>query len=655
LTDDELTLPRLIRRNAEIRGEQIAMRYKRFGIWHTYTWGTVWGQASALAAGLELRLPANDSCLAIIGDNEPELFWAEYAALCLGRPVMCLFPDISATELAELLQRYAITAVICEDQEQCDKVLDAAESTDVGMLAYWDERGMRTYDDKRLVSFTELIADGQARLSADPHLIDARVDRVGLDDLAVVILTSGTSSEPKGVMGTHRYLIDCASRWRDVLDAKAQADYVSYISPAWATEQYLGVTLGAMLPLVVNFVEEPETVERDIREIGAHYVFFGPRQWEGIASSIDLQIRDAGRLVRAIYRWSIQILHGDAGGGASRLLPLKRLLAWQLIGRPVRDRLGFSRLRTAINSGGALGPELFELLQALGVSVRNVYGFTEVGIITSTADGQRFETVGQRLASKYGDPIEIRIHEGEIQVRGGVPFVGYYLEEGVAASGKLTPDGWIRSGDGGYLTDDEYLVYLDRLEDMITTADGEILAPGFFETRLRLSPYIRDVAVVAPDGASLVALVEVDEGVVGNWGEQRHVALGDFATMSQHPGVIELVREEIAGVNRLAAEGARVQRFANLYKKLDADDGEMTRSRKLRRSVVTRKYAELLSALARGDAEVDSVSEVRLTNGATTSVRARVCLNDVLECPRSGDGPGPAGTYVKQRKAGVRL
>jgi long-chain acyl-CoA synthetase len=615
-------VPGLIRGHAVATPNQVAMRHKRYGLWREFTWSEVAANVENLAAWL-LDEVGESECVAILGNNEPELFWAEYAINSAGRAAVCLFPELEPAELKHIVDETSPRILFVEDQEQCDKVLDILVGTSVERIVYWDDRGLTKYDDPRLMSFTRCLEAGTEALERDPGRVERSVDAIEVDDLAVVIYTSGTTSMPKGTRSSHRFLIDCALRWAEILGVEEHRNYISYISPAWATEQYLGITLGALAPLVVNFPESPMTTTRDSREIGAEYLFFSPRQWESIVTSIDLRMRDASWVARRLVTWALRARSADPGGGVGARIA--RTIAWHTVCRPLRDRMGLSRLRAGVNSGGALGEELFLALSALGIRMHNAYGFTEVGIITATTDTSRFETLGTLLSSTLGDsPLELRIQDNEVQVRGGVPFTGYYLDK--PDESRLTDDGWIRSGDSGYLTADGHLVYLDRLDNISITDSGEVVAPQFVETRLRLSPYVQQVVVVPARDGYLHALVEPDEEAVRSWAEEKRLTVGSFQQLSQQPEVVDLIAQEIEKVNRLAPTHTRVSKFANLIKKLDPDDGELTRSGKVRKTVVIDRYQDIIEALGGDLPEVDATARVRYANGKESIVRGRVTI-----------------------------
>jgi long-chain acyl-CoA synthetase len=637
------TLPKIVLANAARMPDTIAMRRKSLGIWRRVTWADVARQMRRIAAGLIASDLAAEPCTVIIGNNEPELFFAEYAIQAAGRAAVCLYPDLSAAELLTVLRDCNARVVVAEDQEQCDKVIEIADRAGLRAIVVWDDRGMAGYADPRIIRLDDLREQGDEYLARNPDAIDKLVEQRSAGDLAVVIYTSGTTGEAKGVMGSHRYLLDCAQRWHDVLDATPGANYVSYISPAWATEQYLGLALCASLPLIVNFPEEPETVSTDVREIGAEFLFFSPRQWEAIVSSTEARIRDSGWLAQRVYRWGMRALLEGREQGAS----LGKRLAWWLadiiVGRPMRDRLGFTYLKAAVNSGGALSPEVFDIFHALGVSLRNVYGFTEIGIVAATRGERRFDTVGKLLQSRLGEtPLQLRIEKNEIQVRGGVIFDGYFGKSDVTRE-RHTADGWVRSGDAGYFDEQGYLVYLDRLDDLTRLSSGQTVAPQFIETRVRLSPYIRDVIVIGDVSRDFVgALIDIDSEMVGRWAENRQITFASQADLSQRTEVYRLIESELGRVNAGLPEHCRVVRFANLFKAFDADEGELTRSRKLRRSAVAVKYGGLVNALYGSEAVVACSIEAKFQDG-----RTRVLTADVRIWPVEGAGLMP-------KHAGIR-
>lgn len=622
------TLPKFVQRNARTMPEALALRRKALGIWRGITWREFSREVELIAAGLIASDSGEGPCIAAIGDNEPELFWAEIGIQAMGRATVCLFPDITAEELLINLKDCLAKVVFVEDQEQCDKLLKVADEAGIQLIIYWDDRGMASYADPRVISLDTLRKRGAEHLRGQPDCVNAMIARGKADDLAVVIYTSGTTGRPKGVMGSHRYLLDIADRWRRALEAKAGANYVSYISPAWATEQYIGIALGVSLPLVVNFPEEPETVTSDMREIGPEFLFFSPRQWEAVVSSTEARMRDATAPVRTIYRWGMNALASEYHK-ANLVSRVRRKIADLVVGRALRDRLGFIYLRTAVNSGSTLSPEVFAFFHALGVSLRNVYGFTEIGIVTATTDADPNDTVGKVLVSNHGTkPLELRISNDEVQVRGGVIFKGYFNNP-ESLSERLTADGWVRSGDAGRIDAQGRLVYLDRLDDLRKLRSGETIAPQFIETRVRLSPYIRDVIVVGEGRDAVAALIDIDMDMVGQWAEGRRISFTSQVDLSQHADVYALIEEELKRINATLPESSRITRFINLFKPFDADEGELTRSRKLRRSVVEKKYAELIEGIYSNNATVRASVEMKYQDGRSRILNSEVNVRAV--------------------------
>lgn len=624
------TLPKCVMRNAREQTGALAMRRKTLGIWQRIDWGEIGARVEAISAGLLTLDLADEECIGVIGDNEPELFWAEWGIQAAGRVAHCLYPDIPIEELRAALNEFGIRTVFAEDQQQCDKLLEIAGEIGLKRIIYWDGRGLTEYDEPLLMALEQLMETGRQRLKDEPDLVAGIIERGSGDDLAVVIGTSGTTGSPKGVMGSHRYLLDIAERWRSILDARPGTQYVSYISPAWATEQYLGIALGASLPMVVNFPEEPETVNSDMREIGPEFLFFSPRQWESVVSSTEARMQDAAGPMRAFYRWAMKALarRAAAGGGTGGA---SAWFADLVVGRALRDRLGFSNLRTAVNSGSTLSPEVFEFFRALGISLRNVYGFTEIGIVTATGDGDPGSTVGKLLTSTLGEkPLEIRIADDEIQVRGGVIFDGYYRSAETSAE-RFTADGWVRSGDAGRIDEGNRLVYLDRLDDLRKLAGGRTIAPQYIETRIRLSPYIRDVIVVGEGRESSAALVDIDMEMVGHWAEENRISYTSQVDLSQHEAVYGLIEGELRRINETFPEHERIDRFLNLFKPFDADEGELTRSRKLRRSVVEQKYASLIDGLYGSRPSIAASVEMKYQDGRTRVLNTQVAIRVIGE------------------------
>jgi long-chain acyl-CoA synthetase len=644
------TLPQLLLEQARRRPTEIAQREKDFGLWRPYTWSEVVGQVRNLALGLrDLGLQRGET-VGVIGENEVEHFWTEYAVHALGGKVVSMYPDLTSEEAKFLLQDSEAVLVVAEDQEQVDKILEILdELPGVRGVVYWDDRGMWSYQDARLRTLQQVQAVGERVHEEEPELFERIVGEGTSDDVAVLSYTSGTTGRPKGVVTTHRMLLDSAYRVLGAVKLKPGSEYLSYISPAWATEQIFGITMGLLVPFVVNFPEEPETVRDNIRELAVDALVFSPRQWESLAASVQGKMAEAGRVRRAVYDWGLKAGHAYNvarldGRQPGLLARLNHAFAYRIVLRSVLDQLGLIEARFAASGGSSMAPDVFRFFHALGVPLRNIYGTSEMGLFTMhQGDSYNVETVGHWLKTHpaVGPPLESRIsEEGELQVRGGSGFRGYYNQPEKSAA-KYTPDGWFQTGDAVTLTDDGELVFLERLEDMRRLATGVPFPPQFIEIRLRFSPYIRDVMVLGDDSRDFVAaLVNIDSEMIGNWAEDRGIGYTTFQDLSQKPQVRELVRREIDRISELLPEGSRVRRFINLPKELDADEGELTRTRKLRREFLEVRYKALVDGIYDGSSTIDVEVPITYQDGRKGVLRAKTVATDVGQ-------PIPGGEEVR--------
>lgn len=647
-TESELrTLPQILLGQARRRPTEVAQREKDFGLWRPYTWAEVAAQVRNLALGLrELGLQRGET-VAIIGENEVEHFWSEYAVQALGGKVVSMYPDLTSEEAKFLIEDSEAVIVVAEDQEQVDKVLEILDELPmVRAVVYWDDRGMWSYHDARLRTLQEVQAAGEKVHEAQPELFESIVAQGSPDDVAVLSYTSGTTGRPKGVVTTHRMLLDNAYRVLDALPLKPGSEYLSYISPAWATEQIFGVTMGLVVPLVVNFPEEPETVRDNIRELAVDALVFSPRQWESLAASVQGKMAEAGGVRRAIYGWGLKAGHAYKvarldGRQPGLMARLNHALAHRLVLRPVLDQLGLIKARFAVSGGSSMAPDVFRFFHALGVPLRNMYGTSEMGLFTlHQGHTYNVETVGHwmKVRPGLGPPLESRISdEGELQVRGGAGFAGYYNQPEKSA-GKCTTDGWFQTGDAVTETDQGELVFLERLEDMRRLATGVPFPPQFIEIRLRFSPYIRDVMVLGDQTRNFVAaLVNIDSEMIGNWAEERGIGYTTFQDLSQKPQVRELIRREIDQITELLPEGSRVRRFINLPKELDADEGELTRTRKLRRDFLEVRYKSLIDGIYDGSSTVNVEIPITYQDGRKGVLRATTVATDIDQPVAGGE------------------
>lgn len=631
------TLPQLLQQHADQTPERLSQRHKYRGIWREFSFAKVQENVRELALGLHRLGIQRGETIAIIGENEPEHFWAEFAAQALGCKVVSLYPDLTAEEVAYLLEDSETVYLFAQDQEQVDKGLATmARLPLLRGIAYWDDTGMWSYRHDELRTVAGLQEEGRNLHHEQPELYRAFLQEGKPDDIAVLSYTSGTTGKPKGVILSHKYLIDNAQRVIDATGAKPGMEYLTYIAPAWATEQIIGITLGVGLPFVVNFPEGPEQVLSNIRELAVEAMVFAPRQWESLASTMQARMLDAGKISRRIYEWGLSVGHEVnvarlEGRPVSTRARLAFPLAEALVLRPLRDQLGLTRLRIAGCGGSTMAPDVFRMFHAIGVPLRNIYGSTETGLLTMhQGDCYDLETVGHWLrAHPDADALlEWKLtKEGELHIRGGTHFRGYYRRPD--ASAEKVVDGWFYTGDAVTRSERGELVFLERMSDLRRLASGESFPPQFVETRLRFSPFIKDIMTVGDTTREfVVALINIDMNVVSRWAEEKNLSFSTFTDLSQKREVADLLRTEIQRVNSFLPAHARVRRFANFPKELDPDEGELTRTRKLRREFLEQRYAAVIDGLYAGADAVDIQIPVTYQDGRQGSLAARVAIHD---------------------------
>lgn len=632
------TLPQLLRLNAQRYAERPALREKEFGIWQSFTWADLYERVKHFSLGLrELGLEEGDR-VAILGDNRPEWMVAELAAQAAGAVSMGVYQDSVAEELQFLMQFSGAQLLVAEDQEQVDKVLDVREQLpQLRHVIYYDPRGLGNYDEGVLRSFADVEALGRKSSLDD---FEASIEGGKASDLAILSTTSGTTGKPKLAMLTHSNMLSMARTLQATDPMQADDDFVSYLPLAWIGEQMTAVSAGLLVGFAINFPEEPETVQIDISEIGPTTMFAPPRIWENMVSEIQVKIEDTSWLKRRVYDWAMATGYeaadrGLSGEGLPTGLKVKRFLADWLCFQWIKDKYGLRRMRRAYTGGAALGPDIFRFFHALGVNLKQIYGQTEVaGIsVAHRDDAIKFETVGQPL-----DGTEIRIGEdGEILARGPSVFVGYY--ENPDATAETLRDGWLHSGDAGYFDDDGHLVVIDRKKDVMTLGDGTRFSPQFIENKLKFSPYVRE-AVVFGGGEHdfITALVTIDYANAGKWAEKRQLPYTTFTDLSQKAEIYELVREHVDETNAVLPESARICRFLLLHKELDADDAELTRTRKVRRGFVAERYSELVTALYGSDDRVAVQSEISYQDGSKAMVETQLAITTLAHHAARAEG-----------------
>ncbi len=622
------TYPKLLRLNAREFGEEIALREKDLGLWKLFTWADYQSRVRDFTLGLvELGLKRGD-VIGIIGDNRPDWVAAEIATHAIGGLSLGLYRDVLDEEAAYLLNYGEARLVFAEDEEQVDKLLGLADRAPaLRHIVYSDPRGLRKYSDPRLMSAEQLAGKGRERASREPALYDRLVDATHGEDVAILCTTSGTTSHPKlAMLAPGRVLRHCATYLE--FDPKGPEDeYVSVLPLPWIMEQVYALGKGLLCRMKVNFVEEPETMMNDLREIAPTFVLFAPRVWEAIAADVRARVMDASPLKQGLYELGMK-------AGLSALAKNHHsVVAETLLFRALRDRLGFTRLRSAATGGAALGPDTFKFFRAMGVPLRTLYGQTEtLGAYTlHPEDAVDPDTTGVPMA----DNIEIRIDNpdihgvGEIVIRHPNMFLGYYKNP--EASLADMKDGWLQSGDAGYFNGAKQLVVIDRIKDLAETSRGERFSPQYLENKLKFSPYIAEAVVLGAGRDHLAAMLCIRFSIVSKWAEKNRIAFTTYTDLSARNEVYALLQKEVEAVNATLPPAQRISRFLLLYKELDADDGELTRTRKVRRSVINEKYADIIESIYAGKSQIPVDTVIRFQDGSTQRVRTTLKVVDLAE------------------------
>ena len=627
------TLPKLLVGNYKKYGDKkIALRRKDLGIWNEYTWKDYYEHVKYFGLGLlSLGFKPGDK-LAIIGDNDPEWYWAEIGAQAVGGIPFGIYVDCMPSEIKYYLEHSEARFIVARDEEQVDKLLSLTEEIpDIKKIVYWDPKGLWKTQEPLLASFEEVEEAGREYEKGNSGLFEELVEKGKGEDIAIFCYTSGTTGLPKGAMINHNALISAAGSMAAINKIEEFEDYLSYICPAWAAEQLIGISIGLLKAMMVNFPEEPETVQHDIREIGPKRVFYGARLWEDVASLIQVKIAEGVAIKRFFYNLALKVSYAFAQAKEEKkepkltMLRFINLLMRFMVFRPLRDKVGLLNIKTGFTAGAAIAPETMELFHSFGVNLKNMYGSSEFLILSMHRDGDiRCETVGKVL-----DGCEAKIsEEGEILAKGPVTFTGYFKDPEKTA--KKFKDGWFCSGDAGYIDKEGHLVYWDRVEDLIGLPDGTKFAPQFIEIRLRFSPYIRDVMVVGGEDKPFVsALVNTDYGNVWKWAERERIPYTTYVDLSQRPEVRELILKEVQRVNRVLPDSAKIKRFVSMHKEFDPDEAELTRTRKLKRELLEGRYQQLIDAMCQDEEVIVLKAPVTYRDGRKGIVESKVFVNEV--------------------------
>ncbi|MCF8027303.1 MAG: AMP-binding protein [Desulfobacteraceae bacterium] len=635
----QYSIPQLLRWRVKTSGNQTALREKDFGRWIPYTWNEYYDYTRRASLGLKQIGFGRQDKIALICDNIPEVLFVAIGAQAAGGISAGIYQTTLPDEIAQIIDDLEISVVFCSDQEQVDKVLEVRERIpNVKRVIYEDPRGMRGYrSDQWFMSIADLYALGDRAHQNDPGAFETMVDEGSPDDVCHLCLTSGTTGLPKGAMMTHRNYINMGLRLTEVDPLAATDEYVSFLPFAWIGEQMNSFGVAMATGIAINFPESVETAMADLKEIGPHFMFGAPRIYETIRSQIWLKIDESYRFNKLCYNFFMKI--GEKAAhyrmtGRSKP-PVLGVLSWLgsvLMFRPLVNQMGLSRLRRAYTGGAALGPELFTFYQAIGVNLKQIYGQTEItGIAYVHRDGEVHpETVGKPLPGT-----ECMISDqGEILSRSASVTKGYYKAPEKTAE-LIEPDGWLHSGDAGYINENGHLVVIDRVSDVMHNSRGEMFSPMFLENRLKFSPYIKEAVIFGDQQDFVSALINIDPVVVGKWAEDRGISFSTFMDLSAKPEVADLVYREIARINANAEQPHfRIHRFAILYKLLDVDDGELTKTGKIRRQFVRGKFHDLYEALydeTVSEKQVEAFYQYQ--DGQTATVKTKLAFYTMEEHP----------------------
>lgn len=635
--DGPQSVPALLHRNAKQFANAPAYREKEYGIWQSWTWAQTRDEVEALALGL-LELGANEGdFIAIIGRNRPYLYWAMMAAEMVGAVPVPLYQDANAEEMAYVLDHCGARFVIAGDQEQVDKVLDVQDQlTQFERMIYLDPRGMRKYDHAALDQYSAV--QDMGRKARDKHIkeLEARQDKLDYDSTGVMLYTSGTTGKPKGVVLSNRNIIETAKSSSAFDKLRQTDDILAYLPMAWVGDFIFSVGQALWTGFCTNCPESADTMHVDLREIGPTYYFAPPRVFETQLTSVMIRMEDASRFKKWLFdkfmaharKVGPAILDGKPVGAMDRA---KYALGELMIYGPLKNTLGLSRVRVGYTAGEAIGPEIFDFYRSLGINLKQLYGQTEATVfITAQPDGEvRSDTVGVTCPG-----VELKIAEnGEVFYRSPGVFVEYYKNPESTADTK-DAEGWVATGDAGFIEEGTgHLRIIDRAKDVGKMANGSLFAPKYVENKLKFFPNILEAVVFGNGRDECTAFINIDLTAVGNWAERNNIGYASYQELARHPQVMDTIQSHVEEVNASIAEdemlsGCQVHRFVVLHKELDADDGELTRTRKVRRKVIGEKFDDIITALYDGSPSVSTVTEVTYEDGRKGSISATLEVRD---------------------------
>ncbi|KZY49547.1 AMP-binding protein [Sulfitobacter sp. KE29] len=642
--DGPQSVPALLHRNASEFANAPAYREKEYGIWQSWTWSQTRDEVEALALGfLELGLNEGDF-VAIIGRNRPYLYWAMMAAQMAGAVPVPLYQDANAEEMAYVMGHCGARLAVVGDQEQVDKIIEVQDQLpDFERMIYLDPRGLRKYDHSKLDQYTAVQEMGRANREKHIAELEARQAKLDYDSTGVMLYTSGTTGKPKGVVLSNRNVIETAKSSSEFDDLKRNDEILAYLPMAWVGDFIFSVGQALWTGFCTNCPESADTMHVDLREIGPTYYFAPPRVFETQLTSVMIRMEDASRF----KKWLFDTFMAHARKVGPAILDGKKVSAWDrakyalgelMIYGPLKNTLGFSRVRVGYTAGEAIGPEIFDFYRSLGINLKQLYGQTEATVfITAQPDGEvRSDTVGVTCPG-----VELKIADnGEVFYRSPGVFVEYYKNPESTADTK-DPEGWVATGDAGFIEESSgHLRIIDRAKDVGQMADGSLFAPKYVENKLKFFPNILEAVVFGNQRTECTAFINIDLTAVGNWAERNNIGYASYQELARHPQVMDTIQSHVEEVNRSVAEdemlsGCQVHRFVVLHKELDADDGELTRTRKVRRKIIEEKYADIIAALYDGSDKVSTETEVTYEDGRKGSIKATLEIREAAVQPVS--------------------
>ena len=640
-----MTFPRLLLDHARRRPQAAALREKEYGIWQSLNWHDLLEMVRGLAGGMAAAGVQAGQHVVVVGDNRPRLSASMLAAQCLGAVPVPLYQDAVAAEFVFPLNMAEVAFAVVEDQEQVDKLLEVREQCpQLSHIWFDDPRGLRKYDEPGLAGLDTLIEQGRAWAQQHPQFLEQAIERTAPADVAAMFFTSGTTGNPKGVVHTHRSLIDRAAAGAKFDRLTERDEVLAYLPPAWIGQNIFSYAQWLASGYVVNCPESGATVTIDLKEIGPTYYFAPPRVFEGLLTSVMIRMEDAGAIKKAMFHTFMDVAKrvGPArmdGKSIGLLDSIKYALGDLFVYGPLRNTLGFSRVRVAYTAGEAIGPDLFTFYRSIGINLKQLYGSTETAVFVCLQPDHeaRADTVGVPI-----DGVEIKLApNGEILVKSPGLLKAYYKNPAATAE-VLTEDGWYHTSDAGFIDAAGHLKIIDRVKDVGRiqggTNDGAMFAPKYVENKLKFFPHIKEAVAFGDGREKVCAFVNIDVEAVGNWAERRNLPYAGYTDLAGKPAVLELIRECVEKVNADLAQdallaGSQISRFLVLHKELDADDGEMTRTRKVKRGFINDKYKVLVDAMYGGRSEQFIETAVKFEDGRSGSVSATLKIIDAKTFP----------------------